>query len=48
LRNDAGIVNSLGMYDLERKIRPLGKEYISLIKQWKDVISNESFGVPLY
>jgi beta-glucosidase/6-phospho-beta-glucosidase/beta-galactosidase len=48
LRNDAGVVNSLGMYDLNRKLRPVGREYINLIKEWKDVISNESFGVPLY
>jgi beta-glucosidase/6-phospho-beta-glucosidase/beta-galactosidase len=47
LRNDAGVVNSLGMYDLDRKIRPLGKEYINLIKQWKDVLDTEGFGVPL-
>jgi beta-glucosidase/6-phospho-beta-glucosidase/beta-galactosidase len=46
LRNDAGNINSLGMYDLDRKIRPLGKEYIELIRQWKDVMENESFGVP--
>ncbi len=47
LRNDVGNVNSLGMYDLDRKIRPLGKEYINLIKQWKDVLDTEGFGVPL-
>jgi hypothetical protein len=35
------------MYDLNRKIRPLGKEYISLINKWKNVITAESFGVPL-
>jgi len=47
LRNDAGNINSLGMYDLDRKIRPLGTEYINLIKQWKEVFETESFGVPL-
>lgn len=48
LRNDAGIVNALGLYDLERKVRPVGLEYKSLIRQWKDVIENKSFGVPVY
>lgn len=48
LRNDAGNVNALGMYDLNRKIRPLGEEYIKLISQWKDVLENESFGVPIF
>ncbi len=47
LRNDAGNINSLGMYDLDRKIRPLGREYINLIKQWKDVLDTEGYGVPL-
>lgn len=45
LRNDAGVVNSLGLYDLDRKIRPVGIEYKNLIKQWGDVIADESFGV---
>lgn len=43
LRNDAGVVNSLGLYDLDRKIRPVGTEYKNLIAQWKNVIDNESF-----
>jgi hypothetical protein len=47
LRNDAGNVNSLGMYDLDRNIRSLGKEYINLIKQWRSVLENENFGAPL-
>ena len=48
LRNDAGNVNPLGLYDLNRQVRPVGTEYINLIKQWKDVMENESFGVPLF
>jgi beta-glucosidase/6-phospho-beta-glucosidase/beta-galactosidase len=46
LRNDAGVVNSLGLYDLDRKIRPVGQEYKNLIAQWRDVFESESFGVP--
>lgn len=48
LRNDEGIVNSLGLYDLDRKIRPVGVEYKNLIKQWQDVLAMESFGVPVF
>ena len=46
LRNDAGVVNSLGLYDLDRNIRPVGQEYKNLIAQWRDVFEGESFGVP--
>jgi beta-glucosidase/6-phospho-beta-glucosidase/beta-galactosidase len=48
LRNDAGVVNALGLYDLDRKIRPVGQEYKNLIAQWRDVIDNESFGVHMF
>lgn len=45
LRNDAGVVNELGLYDLNRKIMPVGEAYRNLIQQWKDVISEESYGL---
>jgi beta-glucosidase/6-phospho-beta-glucosidase/beta-galactosidase len=48
LRNDAGNVNALGMYDLNRQIRPVGLEYQNLIRQWKDVIANESYSVHIF
>ena len=48
LRNDAGIVNSLGLYDINRKMRPVGHEYKNLIAQWKEVIANESYGVHIF
>jgi beta-glucosidase/6-phospho-beta-glucosidase/beta-galactosidase len=48
LRNDAGVVNSLGLYDLDRKIRPVGQEYKNLIAQWSNVIDDESFGVHMF
>lgn len=47
LREDNGNVNSLGLYDMDRKIRPVGKEYMNIIKQWKEVLEGESYGVPL-
>ena len=34
LREDNGHVNPLGLYDLDRKIRPVGKTYRKLIRQW--------------
>ena len=48
LRNDDGVVNSLGLYDMDRNIRQVGIEYKSLITQWQDVIARESFGVHIF
>lgn len=45
LRNDAGNVNKLGLYDLHRKIMPVGKAYKKLIHEWKEVITEESYGL---
>jgi beta-glucosidase/6-phospho-beta-glucosidase/beta-galactosidase len=45
LREDAGRVNELGLYDLDRKIMPVGEAYRELINQWKDIIQEESYGL---
>lgn len=45
LRDDAGNVNELGLFDLNRKIMPVGEAYKELIKQWKDIIMEESYGL---
>ena len=45
LREDAGRVNVLGLYDLDRKITPVGRAYRKVIQQWRDVIAEESFGL---
>ena len=45
LRSDAGVINELGLYDLNRNIMPVGKAYRDLISQWKDIISEESYGL---
>lgn len=42
LRNDAGHVNPLGLYDLDRKIRPVGEAYKRLIYQWKEILPTQS------
>jgi beta-glucosidase/6-phospho-beta-glucosidase/beta-galactosidase len=45
LRNDDGNVNELGLYDLNRDIMPVGSAYKELIKNWKDIIMEESYGL---
>ncbi len=45
LRDNAGNINELGLYDLDRKIMPVGEAYKKLIHQWKDIIMEESFGL---
>lgn len=40
-----GTVNPLGLYDLDRKIRPVGEAYKSLIKNWKHVLEDEAYGL---
>jgi beta-glucosidase/6-phospho-beta-glucosidase/beta-galactosidase len=47
LRSDAGIVNALGLYDMNRKIRPVGEAYKKLIETWKAVLDDESYGLHL-
>ena len=42
LREDNGRVNPLGLYDLNRKIRPVGEAYKQLVKQWRNILPTES------
>ena len=42
LREPNGTVNPLGLYDLDRKIRPVGAAYKKLISQWRDVLPMQS------
>ena len=42
LREDNGVVNPLGLYDLDRKIRPVGERYKELISKWADVLPMDS------
>jgi beta-glucosidase len=42
LREKRGNVNPLGLYDLDRNIRPVGKAYKRLIQQWRDVLPTQS------
>ena len=42
LRNDHGNVNPLGLYDLDRNIRPVGKAFKQLIEDWDSVLPTQS------
>ncbi len=41
LREDAGRVNTLGLYDLDRNLMPVGRAYKKVIEQWRDVLEAE-------
>jgi beta-glucosidase len=49
LREQNGNVNPLGLYDLNRNIRNVGKAYKQLIKDWRDVLpaSSVCLAVPI-
>jgi beta-glucosidase/6-phospho-beta-glucosidase/beta-galactosidase len=42
LRDDAGRVNALGLFDLDRQIRPVGKAYRTLIDLWDEILPMET------
>jgi beta-glucosidase/6-phospho-beta-glucosidase/beta-galactosidase len=42
LRENNGRVNAVGLYDLDRKIRPVGKVYKRLINDWRKVLPTQS------
>lgn len=42
LRENNGHVNPVGLYDLERKIRPVGQAYKQLIMDWGEVLPTQS------
>ena len=42
LREKNGRVNPLGLYDLDRNIRPVGRAYKQLIQDWRDVLPTQS------
>lgn len=45
LRQDNRNVNPLGLYDLNRKIRPVGKAYKELIEEWRDILPVQTFSL---
>jgi Beta-glucosidase/6-phospho-beta-glucosidase/beta-galactosidase len=42
LREDKGIVDPVGLYDLDRNIRAVGKAYKQLISDWREVLPTQS------
>jgi beta-glucosidase/6-phospho-beta-glucosidase/beta-galactosidase len=42
LREENNRVNALGLYDLNRKIRPVGQAYKKLIEDWRKVLPTQS------
>ena len=47
LREDNGHVVSLGLYDINRKMRIVGEAYQQLIKQWREILPTESICLQL-
>jgi beta-glucosidase/6-phospho-beta-glucosidase/beta-galactosidase len=47
LREANGNVNAVGLYDLDRKIRPVGKAYKELIEKWRKTLPANTVGVQL-
>ncbi|MFD1468584.1 family 1 glycosylhydrolase [Hymenobacter caeli] len=47
LRENNGNVNPLGLYDLDRNIRPVGAAYKKLISQWQQVLPAQSMALQL-
>ena len=45
LREDAGRVNALGLFDLNRKIRPVGVAYKKLIQEWREILPVGSYSL---
>ncbi len=42
LRENNGTINPLGLYDLNRNIRPVGEAYKKLVSQWRQVLPAQS------
>ena len=42
LRENNGRVDPLGLFDLDRKIRPVGEAYRDLIAEWREVLPTQS------
>jgi len=42
LRETRGHVTRVGLYDLDRRIRPVGEAYRTLIREWREVLPTQS------
>jgi len=50
LREDNRNVNALGLYDLDRRIRPVGEAYRKIVREWGGVLPTQSVSlrVPVF
>ncbi len=47
LRENKGVLNPLGLFDLDRKIRPVGEAYRQIISDWNAVLPTQSLCLTL-
>ena len=45
LRESNGTVNPLGLYDLDRNIRPVGTAYKEIIRNWQQILPTHTQGL---
>jgi hypothetical protein len=38
LRDDRGVVNPLGLFDLDRRIRPVGLAFKEMVSAWRELL----------
>ena len=38
-------INPLGLYDLDRRIRPVGQPYGQLVAEWEHILPTQSFSL---
>lgn len=48
LREQNGNVNALGLFDIDRKIRPVGEAYRKLIADWRNILPTEGLNLWVY
>ena len=47
LRENKGVLNPLGLFDLDRNIRPVGEAYRQIIADWREVLPTQSLCLTL-
>jgi len=47
LRERSGTVNPLGLFDLDRRIRPVGEAYKKIVREWGGVLPTQSVSLRL-
>ncbi len=45
LRENNGNVDELGLYDLNRKIRPVGEAYRTLVREWSEILPKDCYSI---